>query len=170
MADEYLDVVDEQDNVIGKELKSLKYEKEFISRAVTVLVKDSSDNFIVVRRASHKKSFPNCLDLAVCGHVKMGEDYKDAAKRELAEELSLDCEVKHLKTFYTENPEHGIILKYFCSIFIVTSDDDIDLNEEAVSFEKYSFDALVEKMNSNPDEFCPFFIKELEAVKDLIND
>jgi hypothetical protein len=43
MADHYVDIVNENDEVIGKELKSRKPELNFISRVVAVLVKDSTE-------------------------------------------------------------------------------------------------------------------------------
>ena len=40
MADHYVDIVNENDEVIGKELKSKKPELNFVSRVVAIMVKD----------------------------------------------------------------------------------------------------------------------------------
>ena len=84
-----LDIVDEFDNVIGTDTKANKFKKRFISRNVAIFIKDKEGKFIVAKRAASKKTFPNCIDTAACGNVKAGESYKEAALREIKEELNI---------------------------------------------------------------------------------
>lgn len=86
MADYYLDVVNEKDEVVGKELKSKKLEKGFISRVAAVYLCDSEGKFLMCKRADHKDDAPGLWDLAACGNVESGESYEQAARRELKEE------------------------------------------------------------------------------------
>ncbi len=58
-------------------------------RAVGIMVLDSRDRLLVHRRADHKDVWPGRWDLAAGGVVEHGEDYVDAACRELSEELGV---------------------------------------------------------------------------------
>ena len=91
--DEYLDLVDENDNVIGKK-KRLEIYAQGLSnfRVVNVFVINSKGAIWVPRRASDKRIFPSCLDVSMGGHVESGETYEDALKRETREELNIDTD------------------------------------------------------------------------------
>ena len=87
MADYYIDIVNERDEVVGKELKSKKLELGFISRVAAVYLRDSAGMFLMCKRADRKDDAPGLWDLSVCGNVESGESYEAAAKREMQEEL-----------------------------------------------------------------------------------
>lgn len=90
-ADEILDVVDEQDRVIGQKSRSEIYaagQKNF--RVVNAFVEDSRGLILIPRRSTERKMFPGALDTSVGGHVLAGEDYLDALVRETREECELD--------------------------------------------------------------------------------
>jgi isopentenyldiphosphate isomerase len=88
--DELLDVVNEYDQVIGKEYRSYVYKQNLSNfRVINVFVINSNAQLLIPRRAAHKKLFPLCLDTSVGGHVKAGESYQEAFERELWEELQL---------------------------------------------------------------------------------
>ena len=91
--DEYLDLVDENDNVIGKKKRSEIYAQGLSNfRVVNVFVINSKGAIWVPRRASDKRIFPSCLDVSMGGHVESGETYEDALKRETREELNIDTD------------------------------------------------------------------------------
>lgn len=86
-----LDVVDEQDRVIGQKPRSELYaagQKNF--RVVNAFIKDSRGLILIPRRSPGRKMFPGALDTSVGGHVLAGEDYLDALVRETREECGLD--------------------------------------------------------------------------------
>jgi len=90
-ADEILDVVDEQDRVIGQKPRSELYaagQKNF--RVVNAFIEDSRGLILIPRRSQERKMFPGALDTSVGGHVLAGEDYLDAIIRETREECGLD--------------------------------------------------------------------------------
>ncbi|NQU78145.1 NUDIX domain-containing protein [Candidatus Woesearchaeota archaeon] len=165
MADHYVDVVNENDEVIGKELKSRKPELGFISRVVAVMLRDSDNNFIVCKRAAHKEIFADKYDLAACGNVNLGEDYTQAAIRELREELNIECPLEMLDQFYQEFEHKGDKLKFFCGVFLGHTDEEPKLNHELVSFKRMSFEELEQEMENNPDKFCPGFINDFDQVR-----
>lgn len=88
--DEYLDIVDENDTVIGKQLRSEAYAHNRSNfRVVNVLLINPEGKLWIPRRAANKRIFPLALDMSMGGHVEHGETYAQALERELSEELNL---------------------------------------------------------------------------------
>lgn len=91
--DEYLDLVDQHDNVIGKKLRSEVYAEHLSNfRVINAFVVNSKGELWIPRRAADKRIFPSCLDMSVGGHVESGESYEDTFKRETSEELNIDID------------------------------------------------------------------------------
>jgi len=168
MADHYIDIVNEKDEVIGKELKSKKPELGFISRVVAIFVQDSNRKIIVCKRGSHKKIDANKYDLSAFGNVDSGENYEQAAARELKEETGLVCHVRMLDKFYQENEHNGKKFKIFCGVFLANSDEEPKLNHEIVSFRKIAIEDIEKEMNDNPNTFCQGFRNDFNRVKDKL--
>jgi len=169
MADYYIDVVNKKDEVIGKELKSEKLLKGFISRVVAVYLRDSEGKFLMCKRADHKDDAPGLWDLAVCGNVESGETYEEAAARELKEELNISCPLELLGKFYEEvEATKGGILKVFCSEFLGRSDETPKLNHELSEFRKMSFGEIEAELATTPEKFCNGFRLDLELVKEKL--
>jgi len=170
MADYYIDVVDKKDEVIGKELKSKKREKGFISRVIAILIRDSKGKFLMCRRADHKDDAAGLWDMAVCGNVESGEAYEVAAKRELREELGISCDLESLGKFYLEyEATKGGTLKVFCTVFLGFSDENPKLNSELSEFIKMSFGEIEAELATHPGKFCHGFRIDFENVKYKLN-
>ncbi len=171
MADYYLDVVDENDKVIGKELKSKKLGKGFISRVIAVFILDSEKKFLMCQRAPHKDDAGGLWDLAVCGNVESGENYQEAAKREMKEELGIECNLRHLGTFYEEvKATKGGIMKVFCGIFLGRTDDEPTLSDELEECRKMSLEEIESELQSSPKKFCNGFQNDFKLVREKINN
>lgn len=85
--DEIIDIVDNNDNIIGKELKSKCHKNKILHRGANIFVfKDKSlKEILLQKRSQTKSSKPN----KICtpgGHLKTGESYLKGAKREFFEE------------------------------------------------------------------------------------
>ncbi|MGF1483939.1 MAG: NUDIX domain-containing protein [Opitutales bacterium] len=86
---EYFDVVDPQDRVIGRERRAVVHARGLYHRAVHILVVNSTGQLLLQRRSLSKDTNPGKWTTACCGHVDAGEDYLQAAHRELTEELGI---------------------------------------------------------------------------------
>lgn len=168
MADHYIDVVNEKDQVIGKELKSKKQELGFISRTVAIFIKNSDNKFIISKRALHKKLAPGKEDLAVCGNVDAGENYEEAAAREVLEETGIKEPMTLLENFYEEVDDGFGTLRYFCSIFIIYTDTEPNYNNEIMSFRKLTKQEIEKEILETPEKFCDGFINDFNKVKDKL--
>jgi len=85
--EEWFDVVNERDEVIGQEQRAVVHAKELWHRAVYVLVFNEAGQLFMQKRALTKDSSPGMWTISCSGHVDAGEDYDAAAIRELGEEL-----------------------------------------------------------------------------------
>ncbi|WP_320773910.1 NUDIX hydrolase [Streptomyces sp. CRN 30] len=100
-ADEILDVVDEQDRVVGRAPRGRVYAEGLRHRCVFVRARDAEGRVFVHRRTAEKLVFPSLYDMFVGGVVGAGESYDDAALREAEEELGVSGlpRPRHLFTF-----------------------------------------------------------------------
>ncbi|KOU57893.1 NUDIX hydrolase [Streptomyces sp. MMG1533] len=88
-ADEILDIVDENDKVIGQSPRGETYAKGLRHRCVFIQARDAEGRIFVHRRTPTKLVFPSLYDMFVGGVVGAGESYDDAALREAEEELGV---------------------------------------------------------------------------------
>ncbi len=108
--EEYLDLVDRNDKVIGKKSRKEIYAEGLSNfRVVNAFVVNSEGKMWIPRRSVDKRIFPLCLDMSMGGHVESGETYDQAFKRETAEELNVDTETTTWKLLGHLTPhEHGV--------------------------------------------------------------
>ena len=84
---EYLDIVNEADEVIGRDTRDNVHARHEIHRGVHVFVTNSKGEPLLQKRSLEVSYYPGYWDASVGGQVASGETYLDAATRELAEEL-----------------------------------------------------------------------------------
>jgi isopentenyldiphosphate isomerase len=87
--DEWVDVVDEDDRVVGRATRADMRARNLPHRAVYVFVRNMRGELFVHRRTLTKDVYPGYCDVTIGGVVAAGEEYDAAAERELAEELGL---------------------------------------------------------------------------------
>ena len=88
--DEIFDVIDSQDQIIGKATRQQVHNYELMHRSFYILVLDFSENLFLQKRAMNKDESPGLCDSSAAGHVESGEGYLNCAIRELKEELGLE--------------------------------------------------------------------------------
>ncbi len=162
---EYLDVVNEQNEIIGQVSREELNHEKHITRNIIVHIQDSDGKYIVCKRAPHKRVEPNLYDAAVCGFVQAGESYESAAQRELLEELGIQCDLNFLTTFYNEFEYGTQLVKHFTGVFSGKSDQEIILNDELVEYKKFSHSELISLVENNSEKFTKSFLKEFEPVR-----
>lgn len=89
MADELVDVVDDDDNVIATVTRSEMRSRRLLHRSVGIAVVSTDGRLLIHRRSVDKDIWPGWWDIAAGGVVASGETYAQAAQRELAEELGI---------------------------------------------------------------------------------
>jgi isopentenyl-diphosphate delta-isomerase len=126
--DELLDLVDDQDQVIGKLWRSVIYrEGRSNFRVVNAFLERSDGRLWIPRRSRQKRLFPGCLDMSMGGHVAAGETYEAALARELWEELRLSLADVAYSLLGRFTPHvHGV--SAFMRVYRIQTDSTPDYN------------------------------------------
>jgi isopentenyldiphosphate isomerase len=89
--DELLDLVDDDDRVIGTIWRSEVYRRDVRNiRVVNLFLRRNDGALWIPTRTPQKRMFPGALDVSMGGHVQAGETYMDSLCREAKEELNID--------------------------------------------------------------------------------
>lgn len=97
---EYLDVLDDSFQIVGKVPRDEAHDKGLLHRVAHIWVISVVDGSVWVwfqQRAHNKKDFPLLYDVAVGGHIDAGEPFQKAAVREMWEELGLVVQEEDLE-------------------------------------------------------------------------
>ena len=95
MADELLDVVNDNDEVTGQAMRSMVHQQGLQHRGVHVFLFNAQGEMLIQKRSADRANSPSLLDCSVSEHVKAGEGYREAAVRGLSEEMGVeDIELK----------------------------------------------------------------------------
>ncbi|MBS1371742.1 MAG: NUDIX domain-containing protein [Lentisphaeria bacterium] len=99
--EEYFDIYDEAGNRVGRALRSECHGNPALLHHTShvVVFHPDGERILLQKRSMAKDIQPGKWDTAVGGHVDPGEDYRDAALRELREELGVaefPGELRHL--------------------------------------------------------------------------
>lgn len=86
---EWLDIVNAQDEVIGRERRREVHRRKLWHRAVHIMVFNAAGQLFLQKRSLAKDESPGLWTLSCSGHVDAGEGYDKTAVRELGEELGL---------------------------------------------------------------------------------
>lgn len=127
-AAEWLDLVNERDEVIGRLTREQIYaEGRQNFRVVNAFVVNHCGELWIPRRTMTKRLFPGGLDLSVGGHVQSGEDDLTAFRRETREELNLDLGAVPWREIASLSPFHTT-LSAFMRVYEIRSDTAPDFN------------------------------------------
>ena len=160
---EIVDIVDENNIIVGSSSVVEAHEKRLLHRVVGVFIFDVDGSLYLQTGNKYGK-----IDLPVGGHVQQGETYEDAVKREMFEEIGLDVAARQVATFLPTNARLG----HYWGLFTATAPEkwQFKATEEVSSLSKLDIDIIKQKMQSDPDSFTHGFMNamtELIRVKNL---
>ncbi|MFH1977788.1 MAG: NUDIX domain-containing protein [Candidatus Aenigmatarchaeota archaeon] len=171
MDDEIVDVVDEHNNVVGEATKRECHEKGLWHRAADILLFNKQGKLLIQKRSPGKDLNPNLMCSSASGHLQKGDSYEEGAKRELKEELGIECEltpiIKYImEIFYSD----GRIDKEHVMLFLCNYDGGefkID-KEEVASIQFLSIDEIEEMIKKNKNQFTNGFLLDFQHFLDFI--
>lgn len=89
--------VDENDKVLGSISRAEAHrDKSKIHRSIFVAIFNDQHQILLQKRSQHKDLYPGLWSTSVGGHVTYGQTYRQAAKREMTEELGLSLPITRI--------------------------------------------------------------------------
>ena len=152
-------LVDADDVAQGVAPKIEVHRRGLRHRALSVLVRDSAGNMLVHRRNAAKYHSGGLWTNACCSHPRPDELPADAARRRLAEEMGVRCEVKLLFTaHYRAAVSNGYIEDEVVHAFGGTYEGPVAPDPAEVSEWKWiPFAALAEDLTRRPEFYTVWF-------------
>lgn len=102
---EYLDIVDENDNVIWINTRKESYLNKTTNRIISVWVFNSKWEILLQKRSKTCSFMPEAWSMSAGWHVSSWENYIEAAKKELYEELGIEAELDFIDKYYADRLE-----------------------------------------------------------------
>lgn len=157
MSEEYFDVVDDEDEVIGRRPGRECVRQGILHRAIAILLFNERDAVYIQRRADSMAWYPGRWTLSVMGHVASGETYEQAAKRELVEELGVECGLRWVGKVKTPAWVYGDLTeREFLSVFEGRATrPKITLSEETKEGRFVQFGVFVKMIEERSDRVTP---------------
>ena len=90
MPEEYCVVVNEKNEIIGKEKRGIIHQSGLWHRGVHVFLFSRDRRLLIQRRSLTRDTYPGALDCSVSEHLNPGESYVEGVMRGLKEELGLE--------------------------------------------------------------------------------
>jgi len=154
ITEDIFDVVNEHDEVIGREPRSVVHVRGLRHRAAHVLVFNAAGKVFLQLRSMTKDNNPGVWDSSCSGHVDAGETYVVAAERELMEEIGLLVEQPLEPLFKLDACEDTGM--EFCWGYRTQSEGPFDLNPEEIDEGRwFSAQELTEQLEANPEAYSP---------------
>ena len=156
--EEWFDVVNERDEVVGRATRREVHARGLLHRAVHVLVFDAAGRIFLQKRSMTKDMSPGLWDSSCSGHVDSGEDYDASALRELGEEIGVhpstgSGQAAPERWFRIEAcPETS---QEFCWVYRLRHDGPFELHPEEIERGGWFAPADVTRwMGERPEEFA----------------
>lgn len=166
MPDELLDIINDDDIAIAQEMRSVVHRRGLQHRGVHVFLVTPDGRLLVQQRSQHRETFPLALDCSVSEHVKANENYRQAARRGLAEELGIqDAKLRALvkfKMIYGINDiEISLLYESIVDPALVCI-DPVEVEEIAL----YSLDELEALIRRAKPAFSGWFVQLIQWYLD----
>jgi mutator protein MutT len=150
MADELLDLINKDDEVIGTVLKSVAHKDPSLTHREIAIAIFNDKGEVLLQQRSIQKIDPGKWTISAAGHVEAGEEPEKSVKREVKEELGLDIDpVFHKKEFNKyKDQETRIFWVYYA---LVKEAPKLKLQKEEVMDAKWVNIRDLEKFGKHND-------------------
>jgi 8-oxo-dGTP pyrophosphatase MutT (NUDIX family) len=162
MTEEIVDIVDIDCNVLRCMPKSEAHQKGLLHRTVIGEVRRPNGDWVLVKQSGDRQDAGQYVS-PVGGHARAGESDEDALAREILEEIGLTgLASEFVGRFVFERKVLGRHENHYFIVFKITTDEDLILGDEAVSYETFTEEALRDLLASKPEMFGGAFFALLK--------
>lgn len=170
MSEEFVILVDENDNVIGTEEKvKCHLPNGKLHRAFTALLFDKNGRLVLTRRAKEKMLWPGDWDGTFASHPRESETFVSSGERRMPEELGIEGKLDYLHKFEYHVPYKDVGSENeICGTLIGIIDETTKLKEiegEIDEIKWVSADELVTEISKNPKIYCPWMLIALKLLE-----
>ena len=169
MSDEYVILVDGNDNPIGTEEKVKCHLPDGkLHRAFTALLFDKNGRLVLTRRAKEKMLWPEDWDGTFASHPRESESYVSSGERRMPEELGIEGKLDYLHKFEYHVPYKNVGSENeICGTLIGVIDETTELKKiegEIDEIKWISAKELLSEIKTNPKIYCPWMLIALEFL------
>ncbi|EGG41920.1 isopentenyl-diphosphate delta-isomerase, type 1 [Candidatus Nitrosarchaeum limnium SFB1] len=169
VAEEYVILVDGNDNPIGSEEKvKCHLPNGKLHRAFTALLFDKKGRLVLTKRAKEKMLWPEDWDGTVASHPREGETYISSAERRMPEELGVSCKMDYLMKFEYHVPYKDVGSENeICGTLIGIVDESTKfkiVEDEIDEIKWVSVNELISEIKNNPKIYCPWMLIALKFL------
>jgi isopentenyl-diphosphate delta-isomerase len=169
--EEYVILVDQDDNPIGKEDKvKCHLPNGKLHRAFTALIFNGDGKLLLTKRSEGKMLWPNDWDGTVASHPRESETYVSSAERRMPDEIGISCKMNYVNKFEYHVPYKDIGSENeICGTLIGTVDsfDNSCMIKDEISEVKWiNPDELKNELEQNKDVYCPWMVIALYFLAD----
>ena len=169
--EEYVILVDENDNPIGKEEKvKCHLPNGKLHRAFTAMIFNNEGKLLLTKRSEGKMLWPNDWDGTVASHPRESETYASSAERRMPEEIGISCKMNYVNKFEYHVPYKDVGSENeICGTLIGTIDsfDESSMIKDEISEIKWiNPDELKNELEQNRDMYCPWMAIALYFLAD----
>ena len=170
MSDEFVILVDENDNPTGTEEKvKCHLPNGKLHRAFTALLFDKNGRLVLTRRAKGKMLWPEDWDGTFASHPRESETYVSSGERRMPEELGIEGKLDYLHKFEYHVPYKNVGSENeICGTLIGIIDEDTELKEiegEIDEIKWMSAERLISEIKINPKIYCPWMLIALDLLE-----
>lgn len=175
-ATEYVVLVNERNEPVGRAEKLAAHEQNLLHRAFSVFILRQTQvlEILLQQRAAGKYHSPLLWTNTCCSHPREGEDTLTAGKRRLSEEMGLaGVELQDLGWFiYNAHFDNGLSEHELDHVLIgtVTDDHPFTPNPDEVANTRWvTLPALEADLNAHPEQYTPWLKEALALVRLHLN-
>ena len=163
---EYVVLVDADDNPIGLMEKMEAHIKAELHRAFSIFIFNTKGEMLLQQRAFSKYHTPGLWTNTCCSHPRHEESLEDATARRLKEGMGMSCKIKEAFHFtYKADVSQGLIEHEIDHVFIGITDDTPIINTDEVASWKYdTMENIREDIAANPQNYTAWFKIAFEEV------
>jgi isopentenyl-diphosphate Delta-isomerase len=170
-----LAVVSEQDNIIGSAIPEKIYYQGLLHRFASIFILDTQSRLMLQKRAFNKNRHAGLFSESVSAQVKHGENYIDAARRRINDELGL-CLEDPGTTCSSDS------LRQICKLYLDVKDEDYNygfpVGIVSNSWRKNAFVTIyecildhdrIDRLSINPYEISNVYFLSIDKVVEFYN-
>ena len=160
---EYVILVDQNDNPIGKEEKvKCHLPNGKLHRAFTALIFNGEGKLLLTKRSDKKMLWPSYWDGTIASHPRESETYVSSAERRMPEEIGIDCKMNYMNKFEYHVPYKDIGSENEICGTLIGIVDDFDetclIKDEISEIKWIDPDELKNELQQNMDVYCPWMV------------